>query len=99
MAEERHELVILDSGPAGLQAAIHAAHGKGSVLVLGKSKQSSLFKAHVESYCYLTPSFSGQEMLAEGSRQAAQVEAVFREEDIIAIEPPVRGRLFGASGG
>ncbi|MFH1034781.1 MAG: FAD-dependent oxidoreductase [Pseudomonadota bacterium] len=88
---ENYDLVILGSGPAGLQAAIHAARAKVSVLVLGRSQQSSLFKAHVENYCCLTPSFPGQDMLAEGRRQATLSGAVFREEDVIAIEPQPGG--------
>ena len=100
MPEQSYDLVILGSGPAGLQAAIHAARSKVSVLVLGRSQQSSLFKAHVENYCCLTPSFPGQDMLVEGSRQAAQSGAVFREEDVIAIEPdPGGGFLVRLEGG
>ncbi|MBI4798161.1 MAG: FAD-dependent oxidoreductase [Desulfarculus sp.] len=91
MSAKDHDLVILGTGPAGLQAAIHAARGKVSVLVLGKSQQSSLFKAHVENYCCLVPSFSGIEMLKEGRNQAAQAGAQFREEDVIALEPAPGG--------
>ena len=91
MPEKVYDIVILGSGPAGLQAAIHAARGKVSVLVLGRSQQSSLFKAHVENYCCLIPSFSGQDMLEEGRRQAAKAGAQFREEDVIALEPAPGG--------
>ena len=37
-----YDVIILGSGPAGLQAAIHAARKKVSVLVLGK-----IGRAHV----------------------------------------------------
>ncbi len=36
-----YDVVILGSGPAGLQAAIHAARKKVSVLLLGKDTKSS----------------------------------------------------------
>lgn len=91
MPAKDHDIVILGAGPAGLQAAIHAARSKVSVLVLGKSQQSSLFKAHVENYCCLVPSFSGVEMLKEGRHQAAQAGAWFQEEDVIALEPAAGG--------
>lgn len=91
MAVVDHDIVILGSGPAGLQAAIHAARSKVSVLVLGQGRQSSLFKAHVENYCCLVPSFAGQDMLAEGRRQASRAGAQFREEDVIALEPAADG--------
>ena len=45
------DVVILGTGPAGLQAAIHAARKKVSVLVLGKETKSSIFHAHVENFC------------------------------------------------
>ena len=44
----KYYVVILGSGPAGLQAAIHAARRKVSVLLMGKETKSSLFHAHVE---------------------------------------------------
>ncbi len=47
------DVVILGTGPAGLQAAIHAARKKVSVLVLGKETKSSIFHAHVENFCCL----------------------------------------------
>ena len=43
----KYDIVILGTGPAGLQAAIHAARRKVSVLLLGKQTKSSLYHAHV----------------------------------------------------
>ncbi|MGD8269760.1 MAG: FAD-dependent oxidoreductase [Desulfobacterales bacterium] len=48
-----YDVIILGAGPAGLQAAIHAARRKVSVLVFGKQAKSSLFHAHVENFCCL----------------------------------------------
>ena len=45
-----YDVIILGTGPAGLQAAIHAARKKVSVLVMGKETRSSLFHAHVENF-------------------------------------------------
>ena len=86
MAREDFDVVVLGTGPAGLQAAIHAVRSKISVLVLGRAHQSSLFKAHVENYCCL-PTFAGPEMLEDGRRQAAEFGAVFRQEDVVGIDP------------
>jgi len=51
--QKKVDVVILGIGPAGLQAAIHAARKKVSVLLLGRSTKSSLFHAHVENFCCL----------------------------------------------
>jgi len=42
MTTNTYDVIILGTGPAGLQAAIHAVRSKASVLVLGKQHKSSL---------------------------------------------------------
>ncbi len=98
MARETFDVVVLGTGPAGLQAAIHAARAKVSVLVLGRSGQSSLFKAHVENYCCL-PTFAGPQMLEDGRRQAAEFGAVLRDEDVVEVTPEGAGYLVRTEGG
>ena len=82
MDQEIFDVVILGTGPAGLQAAIHAARAKVSVLVMGRKHKSSLYKAHVENYCCLS-SVSGEELLQMGVRHASQSGAQFLLEDVI----------------
>ena len=69
---KNYDVVILGSGPAGLQAAIHAARKKVSVLLLGKETKSSLFHAHVENFCCLF-NVKGEDMLQVGRQQAERV--------------------------
>ncbi len=45
--KKNYDVIILGTGPAGLQAAIHAARKKVSVLVLGKETRSSVYHAHI----------------------------------------------------
>ncbi len=78
------DVVILGTGPAGLQAAIHAARKKVAVLVLGKEVKSSLFHAHIENFCCLFK-VSGEEMLSVGRQQAANFGSQFIEEDVLHI--------------
>lgn len=78
------DVVILGSGPAGLQAAIHAARKKTSVLMLGRLNKSSLFWAHVENFLGMFKT-SGEEMLTTGLAQAKSFGAEVLEEDALHI--------------
>ncbi len=81
------DVVILGSGPAGLQAAVHASRARGAVAVVGRLKESSLRKAHVENYCCMSGVMTGEEMLAQGRKQAENFGARFIEEDVVDMAP------------
>ncbi len=95
-----YDVIIMGSGPAGLQAALHAARSKASVAVLGRMHKSSLYKAHIENYCCLEGAVSGQEVLDQGRRQAERFGAEFLEVDVVEIsrEPDGRFRVELESG-
>ena len=86
MAEEIIDVVIIGAGPAGLQAAMHAARKKVSVLVLGRIEQSSLYWAHVENYLGVGGVTEGSEMLKIGREQAERFGARISGEDLLHIE-------------
>ena len=86
-----YDVIILGTGPAGLQAAIHAARKKVSVLVMGKETKSSLFHAHVENFCCLF-NVSGEDMLDVGRQQAVNFGAEMLEEDVLSVAS--NGTLF-----
>ena len=90
-AKANYDVIILGTGPAGLQAAIHAARKKASVLVLGKETKSSLFHAHVENFCCLF-NVSGEDMLDVGRQQVANFGAQMLEEDVLKVG--FEGSLF-----
>jgi len=81
---EQFDVVILGTGPAGLQAAIHAARKNAAVQVLGKETKSSLFNAYIENFCCMFDA-TGDQILQLGRRQAAGFGARFREEDVLHI--------------
>jgi thioredoxin reductase (NADPH) len=89
----QYDVVILGSGPAGLQAALHAARAKAAVAVLGRMKKSSLYRAHIENYCCLEGTTTGDEMLQQGRAQAEKFGAAFHEEDVTAVEQEPDGRF------
>lgn len=82
MIQKTYDIVILGTGPSGLQAAIHASRAKASVLILGRKHKSSLYRAHIENYCCLS-GISGEELLRHGARQALDSGAHFLNEDVI----------------
>ncbi|MAF33491.1 MAG: FAD-dependent oxidoreductase [Desulfobacterales bacterium] len=86
-----YDVVIFGTGPAGLQAAIHAARAKVRVLVMGRKHKSSLYRAHVENYCCLGET-SGESLLLQGMEQASNSGADFLHEDV--IKTAYEGDLF-----
>lgn len=86
-----YDVVIFGTGPAGLQAAIHAARAKVRVLVMGRKHKSSLFRAHVENYCCLGET-SGEALILQGMEQASNSGADFLHEDV--IKTALEGDLF-----
>jgi thioredoxin reductase (NADPH) len=78
------DVIILGSGPAGLQAAIHAARAKVSVLVMGKPSKSSLHKAHIENYCCMER-IAGEDLLLQGIIQAEAAGTNFMHEDVLKV--------------
>jgi thioredoxin reductase (NADPH) len=87
-----YDVVILGSGPAGLQAAVHAARKKAKVLVLGRIHKSSLWWAHVENFCCVF-SVTGEEMLRIGREQAENFGADTLEEDVLDASPDENGQF------
>lgn len=82
MPEDLYDVAIIGCGPAGLQAAIHAAGKKARVIVFGRPEKSSLYKAHVANYCCYEKVISGKEILEAGRKQAQGFDAEFLEQDI-----------------
>lgn len=96
--KKNYDVIILGTGPAGLQAAIHAARKKASVLVLGKETRSSVYHAHVENFCCIF-NISGEEILKTGRQQAVNFGAELLEEDVLNILPAGSGfKIISESG-
>ncbi len=96
--KKNYDVIILGTGPAGLQAAIHAARKKVSVLVLGKETRSSVYHAHVENFCCIF-NITGEEILKTGRQQAVNFGAELLEEDVLNILPAGSGfKIISESG-
>lgn len=77
------DVVIIGSGPAGVQAAIHASRRKVSVLVAGKAAASAAVGTEMDNY-FGTGRVSGDVLIAEGVRQAESTGAVFLGQNVIS---------------
>ena len=88
-----YDVVVFGSGPAGLQAALHAVRSKGGVAVLGRMKSSALFKAHVENFCCMASVTNGQDILEQGRKQAEKFGARFLDMDVLEVERGEDGRF------
>ncbi len=96
MHQENYDVVILGTGPAGLQAAIHSSRKNVSVLILGKQDRSSLWWAHIENFCCMS-GISGEQILKTGMEQAQSFGAVFLDEDVLKLSAPDLSNLGGES--
>jgi thioredoxin reductase (NADPH) len=98
MQKEQYDVVIIGSGPAGLQAAIHAARRKVSVLVLGRPGKSSAYNAHIDNYCCVDGA-SGTELLKQARIKARESGAETVEEDATELSKENGGFLVKVEGG
>lgn len=92
MANKVYDVVIIGAGPAGIQAAIHAARKKTEVLLLGRMENSALYAAHVENYAFCEGVQEGKELLKAGHRQVRGFGAETLPEDVLKISQA--GELF-----
>ncbi|MDR0778728.1 MAG: NAD(P)/FAD-dependent oxidoreductase [Methanomassiliicoccaceae archaeon] len=80
------DIIIIGAGPAGIQAAIHAARGKRSVVIIGKRANSAMYGAHVENYFGIPGKTDGSDILNNGIAQAKAFGAEHLEENVIGME-------------
>jgi thioredoxin reductase (NADPH) len=92
MTQESVDVLIIGAGPAGLQAALHAARKKVGVVVLGRPQQSSIASAHVENYLGVPGVSAGADLLAVGLEQVKKFGAEVLAEDVLNLSQ--EGDLF-----
>ena len=66
-----YDVGIIGSGPAGIQAGIHASRKKVSVAIFGKIKDSAVTDTHIENY-FGIDSIEGNNLIKNGIDQATQ---------------------------
>ena len=76
------DVLIIGAGPAGIQAAIHSARKKVSVLLVGKPSNSAMSGTHIENYFGLEGTADGSGLLKTGLEQARTFGCKVLEENI-----------------
>ena len=77
------DVLVIGSGPAGIQAAIHASRRKVSVVVAGRPSASAAAGTEMDNY-FGTGLVSGDRLIEEGIRQAESIGAVFSGQNVIS---------------
>ena len=86
------DVLIIGAGPAGIQAAIHSARKKVSVLLVGKPSNSAMTGTHIENYFGLEGTADGSGLLKTGLEQARSFGCKILEENITSSSR--QGDLF-----
>jgi thioredoxin reductase (NADPH) len=91
------DVLIIGSGPAGVQAAIHSSRKKAKTLVVGKAINSSLHGTEIENYFGVN--LDGDALLGEGIGQAKSFGTEFINQNIISSAAEDGGFSFTTDDG
>ena len=80
------DVVIIGSGPAGIQAAIHSSRKKANTILIGKPANSAISGAHVENYFGVAGVVDGNALLQIGSEQARSFGCKMIEQNVVDAE-------------
>ena len=88
------DVLIIGSGPAGLQAAIHAARKKVRVTLVGRASNSAVNGTHIENYFGVGGVADGTELLSTGLEQAKSFGCVIIDRNVISSQRTGNGFRF-----
>ena len=77
------DVLVIGSGPAGIQAAIHASRHKASVVVAGRASASAAAGTELDNY-FGTGLVTGDELISKGISQAESTGSVFTGQNVIS---------------
>ena len=78
------DVVIIGAGPAGIQAAIHAARKKVSVVLIGKTQNSAMMGTHIENYFGMPGEVNGELILKNGMSQVKIFGRTVLEKNLVS---------------
>ena len=80
------EVIVIGGGIAGLSAAIYLGRAQRDTLVIDSGHSMAKWEPVVENYLGFPEGVGGEELLANGRKQAEQHDAKFAEDEIEEIE-------------
>ena len=89
------DVVIIGAGPAGIQAAIHAARKKAVTVLVGKTGNSAMHGTELENYFGLQKVQSGTDVLSNGIEQAKSFGCTVIDMNVMSLSK--EGDLFKAA--
>ena len=89
------DVVIIGAGPAGVQAAIHAARKKAATVLVGKTGNSAMHGTELENYFGFQQVQSGTDILMHGIEQAKSFGCTVLDMNVMSLSR--EGDLFTAA--
>lgn len=83
-----HDVIIIGSGPAGCTAALYAARGSLSTLVIAGYEAGGqlMITSDVENFPGFEEAITGPELMGRMRKQAERFGAQFKDEDAVAVD-------------
>lgn len=81
-----YDVIIIGKGPAGISASLYTVRAKLKTLIIGKNDSALKKSEKIENYYGFSNPIKGQDLLAEGEKQATRLGASIIDDEVISIE-------------
>jgi len=80
-----YDVIIIGRGPAGISASIYTARANLKTLVIGKDDSALKKAGKIENYYGFSEIITGEQLLAEGEKQALKFDVRILDDEVISI--------------
>lgn len=82
----KYDIIIVGAGPAGISASLYTIRGNLKTLILYEDESSLEKTDKIENYYGFENGISGKELYQTGMKQAKNLGAELKKEEVIKIE-------------
>lgn len=87
MSRMTHDVLIIGAGPAGMTAAIYTGRAGLKTVILGITKNSNAYKAHIiDNYWGFEVGLTGPQLMEQGMKQAQKFGALHVEREVVDLK-------------